>query len=444
MQRKDRNQERDSRENDISSPNRRALYSDCYESLETFFLNDDTVKKEPVLIGRPPLLRQTNAQVLLKLLRQSGPCSKADLVRASGLSAPTVTNVVAHLASAGLVEPIGEGDSTGGRPPDILRFRCERGCVIGAEITPHSVHLLLTDLNGQELERAEVEISRAASTPSAVSNLIAGAVRTLLRKHGQTEGQLLGLALGVPAIVNVEEGSVLSFSALRDWRAVPLGRMLGEILKCRVVVDNDTNLAAQGEYYCGAAQEEENFIFITIGEGVGAGIFLNGEIFRGSQWSAGEIGYLRVPSISREKPKIHDYGRLEKVLGAAGILKSWHSGTKGNWTHPIVKRAAEVFDLAAAGNAHAKRVLKQRAMILADVVLDMALILNPSVILLGGEVGNHPQLLQEVTTLLEGSEMPVVRVRLSTLGSSAVLLGGIYSCLEPAILSLIQPSKAAS
>jgi glucokinase len=83
-------------------------------------------------------------------------------------------------------------------------------------------------------------------------------------------------------------------------------------------------------------------------------------------------------------------------------------------------------------------------MILADVVLDMALILNPSVILLGGEVGNHPQLLQEVTTLLEGSEMPVVRVRLSTLGSSAVLLGGIYSCLEPAILSLIQPSKAAS
>ena len=83
------------------------------------------MKKEPVLIGRPPLLRQTNAQVLLKLLRHSGPCSKADLVRASGLSAPTVTNVVAHLASAGLIEAIGEGDSTGGRPPDILRFRAK-------------------------------------------------------------------------------------------------------------------------------------------------------------------------------------------------------------------------------------------------------------------------------------------------------------------------------
>ena len=402
------------------------------------------MKKEPILIGRPPLLRHTNAQVLLKLLRQSGPCSKADLVRASGLSAPTVTNVVAHLASAGLVELIGEGDSTGGRPPDILRFRAERGCVIGAEITSDSVHFLLADLNGQELGRASVDLSLAPPTPPNVCSLIATEVRGLLREHVQAEGQLLGLVVGIPAIVNVNEGSVLSFTALQDWRAVPLGRMLRDKLKCPVIVENDTNLAAQGEYYCGAAQKQENFVFITIGEGVGAGIFLNGQIYRGSQWSAGEIGYLRVPNISREKPAIDAYGRLEKVLGAAGILKSWRSGSKGNRTLPHVNCAAEVLDLAAAGNARAKQILKQRAVILADVVLDMALILNPSVILLGGEVGNHPRLLQEVTSLLEGSEVPVVRIKLGALGSSAVLWGAIYTCLEPAILSLIQPSKLAS
>ncbi|MGC2450503.1 MAG: ROK family transcriptional regulator [Candidatus Sulfotelmatobacter sp.] len=402
------------------------------------------MKKERVLIGRPPLLRHTNAQVLLKLLRQSGPCSKADLVRASGLSAPTVTNVVAHLASAGLIELIGEGDSTGGRPPDILRFRAERGCVIGVEITSDSVHFLLADLNGQELGRARVDLSSASSTPPNVCSLIATEVRGLLRKHGRAEGQLLGLVVGIPAIVNVNEGSVLSFTALQDWRAVPLGRMLQDKLRCPVIVENDTNLAAQGEYYCGAAQKQENFVFITIGEGVGAGIFLNGRIYRGSQWSAGEIGYLRVPSISREKPAIDASGRLEKVLGAAGILKSWRSASKGSRTLPQVNHAAEVLDLAAAGNAHAKQVLQQRAVILADVVLDMALILNPSVILLGGEVGNHPRLLQEVTSLLEGSEVPVVRIKLGALGSSAVLWGAIYSCLEPAILSLIQPSRLAS
>jgi glucokinase len=219
--------------------------------------------------------------------------------------------------------------------------------------------------------------------------------------------------------------------------------MLQDKLGCLVIVENDTNLAAQGEYYRGAAQKDENFVFITIGDGVGAGIFLNGEIYHGSQWSAGEIGYLRVPNVSREKPAIDAYGRLEKILGAAGILKSWRSGTKGNRAHPHVNRAAEVFDLAAAGNAHAKQILKHRATILADVVLDLALILNPSVILLGGKVGNHPRLLKEVTTMLEGSEVPVVHTRLGTLGSSAVLWGAIYASLEPAILRLIPPSKLA-
>lgn len=401
------------------------------------------VKKEPVLIGRPPLLRHTNAQVVLKLLRQSGPCSKADLVRASGLSAPTVTNVVAHLASAGLVEPIGEGDSTGGRPPDILRFKAERGCIIGAEITSDSVDFLLADLNGRELGRARVDLSAASSRPPNVCSLIATEARRLVRKHGPAEGQLLGLVVGIPAIVNVNEGSVLSFTALEDWRDVVLGRMLEDKLRCPVIVENDTNLAAQGEYYRGAAQKQNNFVFITIGEGVGAGIFLNGQIYRGSQWSAGEIGYLRVPNISREKPAIDAYGRLEKVLGASGILKSWRSGRDGSRARPRVNRAADVLDLAVAGNAHAKQILKQRAMILADVVMDMALILNPGVILLGGEVGNHPRLLHEVTKLLEGSEIPVVRIKLGTLGSSAVLWGAIYTCLEPAILSLIQPTKLA-
>jgi glucokinase len=188
---------------------------------------------------------------------------------------------------------------------------------------------------------------------------------------------------------------------------------------------------------------EENFVFITIGQGVGAGIFIGGRIYRGSQWSAGEIGYLRVPNISRANPTIHGYGRLEKVLGASGILKSWRAATKRARANPQVKCAADVFDLAAAGNAQAKRILQQRAAILADVVLDIALILNPSLILLGGEVGNHPSLAQEVTSLLAGSEVAVVRVNPSALGSSAVLWGAIHTALDSAIPGLIPVSKAA-
>jgi predicted NBD/HSP70 family sugar kinase len=400
------------------------------------------VKKVTVSVARPPLLRQTNAHLLLKLLREAGPCSKADLVRASGLSAPTVTNVVAHLASAGLVEPIGEGDSTGGRPPDIIRFRGERGCVVGVEIGPDFLRFLLADLDGRELGRTKVEIPWQSSKPVAVCAQIAREVRRLLRKHNQTEDQLLGLAVGVPAIVNVQEGIVFSFSKLKDWSNVSFKSMLKKEFNCQIIVENDTNLAAQGEFYRGAAKVESNFVFITIGEGVGAGIFLDGSIYRGSRWSAGEIGYLRVPHISRENPTVHGYGRLEKVLGASGILRSWRAARKRRQSRPKVSGAADVFDLAAAGNAQARKILLQRATILSDIILDLALILNPSLILLGGEVGSHPRLLQGVKTLLEGSEFAVVRVGLGALGSSAVLWGAIFMAMQTAVNSLLQPSDS--
>lgn len=396
--------------------------------------------RKPVVLGRPPLIRQTNAQILLRLLRENGPCSKADLVRASGLSAPSVTNVVTTLLSTGLVEAVGEGDSTGGRPPDILRFKAEHGAVAGVEITRDTLRFLLTDLNGGELAHSEIPIARSRSTPQRICQQISQEVRNLLRAKRHKASQLATLTVGVPAIVNVDEGIVVAFSALRNWNDVAFGPMLTRELKCKVVIDNDTNLAAAGEFHRGAAQGERDFVFVTIGEGVGAGIFLGGHIHRGSQWSAGEIGYLRVPAVSRERPAIHAYGELEKMLSGSGILKSWRGSSRSSRIRPRVGRAAEVWDLAAAGNAAAKKILQQRGAILADVILDLALILNPNLILLGGEVGNHPVLLRELETLLEGSEFPVVRVAQGILGSSAVLWGAACTALEPAIQGLLETS----
>jgi len=397
--------------------------------------------KNPVVLGRPPLIRQTNAQVLLQLLRDKGPCSKADLVRASGLSAPSVTNVVATLISTGLVEAVGEGNSTGGRPPDILRFKAEHRVVAGVEITRDTLRFLLTDLNGGQLARSEASIDRSQSTPRRICQQICSEVRKLLRDKKLMGNQLAMLTVGVPAIVNVDEGTVVALSALQNWNDVPLGPMLTREVKCRVVIDNDTNLAAQGEFHRGAAQGERDFVFVTIGEGVGAGIFLGGLIHRGSQWSAGEIGYLRVPAVSRARPAIHTYGELEKTLSASGILKSWRGRGQSSRIRSRVSHAADVWDLAAAGNGKGKRILKQRAAILADVILDLALILNPSLILLGGEVGNHPVLLHELGTLLGGSEFPIVRLALGTLGSSAVLWGAACTALEPAIHSLLLSAR---
>jgi glucokinase len=321
-----------------------------------------------------------------------------------------------------------------------LRFKAEHGCVAGVEITRSVIRFLLVDLSGRELAQSETLIKKSKSTPRQICRQIAKELRQLLRKRPLSQHQLFHVTVGVPAIVNVDEGTVLAFTALQSWNRVPLGPMLARDLKCQVLVDNDTNLAAQGEFHCGAARGVSDFVFITIGEGVGAGVFLNGRTYRGSQWSAGEIGYLRVPDISREHPSIHKYGKLETALSASGILKSWRSDGQMTSRSRVI-RAADVWDLAASGNAEAKRLLRQRATILADVILDLALILNPCLVLLGGEVGNHHGLLREVNALLEGSEFAILRVALGALGISAVLLGAVSSALEPTILRMLQPPR---
>jgi glucokinase len=394
------------------------------------------LKNESISVGRPSLLRHTNALRVLKLLRESGSCSKADLVRASGLSAPTITNVVGDLLSADLIKALGEGESNGGRPPDIIAFKAERGCVLAVKITADSVSFLLADLNGKELDIHEMPLGGRKTTPDAICILIGEEVRRLLRKHRKKREQLLAVVVGVPAITNVDEGMVLSISTLENWRSVPLRAKLSKIVDCLVIVENDTNLAAQGERYCGAAQAEETFILIHIGPNVGAGIVLGGQIYHGSQWSAGEIGYLRLPNTSRRRPTLHEFGELETVLTSAGILESWNEGKK-NATGEM--DALGVLNLAQGGDARAEKIVQHRAGIVADIVVNLSLILNPGLILLEGEVGGHPTLISAVQKQLQESEFAVTKIGAGKLGNTSVLWGGIAIALEM-IPSVLLPS----
>jgi glucokinase len=392
------------------------------------------VKKEPISIGRPSLLRHTNALMILKLLREAGSCSRADLVRASGLSAPTVTNVVGDLLAADLIKPLGEGESSGGRPPDMISFKAERGCMLAVEITAGVLSFLLTDLTGIELDRAQVSLADQKTTPEAICRLIGSEVRNLLRKHRKTRDKLLALVVGVPAITNVEDGIVLSISTLENWRSVPLRELLSKIIDCRVIIENDTNLAALGERYRGAAQTEETFIYINVGAGVGAGIVLGGQIHHGAQWSAGEIAYLRLPHVLRRYPTLHEFGELEAVLTNSGILKSWREVSTKPREHALSTSAkmdaVAVLNLAQTGDSRAKKVIQSRAAIVSDIIVNLSLILNPGLILLGGEVGSHPVLLNSVQKQLERCEFAVTKIAVAALGDTAVLWGAIAVGLE--------------
>jgi glucokinase len=401
------------------------------------------VKKRPIPIGRPSVLRHTNAHGILKLLRECGSCSRADLVRASGLSAPTVTNVVKDLLSADLVEPLGEGSSSGGRPPDMIRFKAERGCLLAVQITAKTISFLLTDLNGSELDREDFPLSKRKTIPEAVCAMIGDELKKLLRKHARSRNRLLALVVGVPAIANVDEGSVLSISTLEGWRSVPLRAMLSKIAGCLVIVENDMNLAAQGEYFCGTAQNVRDFVYINIGSNVGAGVFLGGRIHHGADWSAGEIAYLHLPSISRRQPTIHEFGELETVLTGPGILESWHEACAGRSRGATKNKldAADVLNLAQAGDPCAIKIVRQRSAIVADIIVNLSLILNPGLIVLGGEIGSHPILIDFVRKYLKGGEFAITRIAASPAHQRPVLWGGISLALE-ALPSVLLPQPA--
>jgi glucokinase len=399
------------------------------------------VKKEPIAVGRPSLLRRTNALTILKLLREAGSCSRADLVRASGMSAPTVTNVVGDLLAANLIKPLGEGESSGGRPPDMIRFKAERGCILGVRISAGTLSFLLTDLSGDELDTTQVPLAGRKTTPEAICELIAEEIRRLLKNHKKAREQLLAMVVGVPAITNVDDGVVMSISTLEEWRSVPLRRLLSRHVDCLIIIENDTNLSALGERHRGAARTEQTFILIDIGaNNVSAGIVLEGKLHHGAQWSAGEIAYLRLPHVFRRQPALHEFGELESVLTGSGILKSWKDAVAkaGSASMPASKQmdAVGVLNLAQSGDSRARKIILHRAGIVADVIVNLSLVLNPGLILLGGEVGSHPIMLSFVEKELEQSEFAIPKIAAASLGEFAAFWGAVALALEaiPALL----------
>lgn len=392
-------------------------------------------RESDLALGRPELLREVNARHLLRLLRLYGPCSRADLVRRSGLSAPTVSSAVAFLQDHGLVESIGPGRSNGGRRPSLLRFNHGLGYVAGVDIGRSVIRVALADLRGNIIERWVTDCP-AKLSPEEVVRRVASGIRELERRHGVPPGKILAASAGVPGITNPVAGIVISVPNFSPrWDDVPLRALLEKACHITTSVENDVNLAALGESWCGIAQGVKDFVFLSIGTGVGAGIFVNGQLYHGAEWTAGEIAYLYVPGTEESPLALRRRGPLESVIGSDGIEQFWLTlGARKQGGKNRVPRlgAAEVFDLAARGGAVALDVLQQTARILADAITNVCVILNSSLVVLGGRIGTHPALYEAVDRILERNEFSRPRLAVSSLGREAQLFGAIWLALNVA------------
>ena len=383
--------------------------------------------------ARPGQLREANCRMLLRLLRSIGPCSKADLVRGSGLSATTVSVAVDQLSGRGLIQKLGDGESKGGRPPGLLRFHAEHGLVAAADVGGTSLRMMLANLSGQPVAHWATHLGERQKTPRAVVSLIGKGLREMARTSSMRT-QVLHLVIGAPGITDVERGVVFAAPNLKGWTDLHLRELAERDLKVAVTVENDVNLAAVGEASLGVAKGKQDYVFIAVGTGVGAGVFLRGALHHGARWTAGEIGYLPVMNMPREPVHLERTGQLESVIGGRGIKAMWHDVLRRESLDgdQLLKgyRASQIFDLAAEGHALATEVLSHTACVLAEAITILALLYDPQMVVLGGGVGSHMALCRATEKELRKNQFAQPALHSSSLGSEAQMYGGISLALS--------------
>ncbi|MGA7410347.1 MAG: ROK family protein [Bryobacteraceae bacterium] len=307
------------------------------------------------------------------------------------------------------------------------------GHVIGVDIGGTNLRLSLADMTGLVVRKWS-GLTVAVSDADAVVGLICTGVDALLEEASLPHASLRALAAGAPGITDTDRGIVIATSYLMGWRNVPLRALLEGKLGVPVSVENDVNVAALGESWAGAARGISDFVFLAIGTGIGAGIVLNGQLFRGKGWAAGEVGYMLVPGVSETPVEPGTPGALEDAVGGEGVKAQWQrQWSESKTSLPKNARATEIFDHALEQNPLAQEVLQFSARTLAYAIYNMSVVLNCPLFVLGGGVGRHPALFDATRRFLEQRKTPVQpQVLASTLGSEAQLTGAIFLALETA------------
>jgi predicted NBD/HSP70 family sugar kinase len=313
------------------------------------------------------------------------------------------------------------------------RVSASNGYVVGVDIGGTNLRVALADMHGNVLGKW-LASTRSTSSAGMVVQQICEGVNHLLERKSVRRDSLRAVAAGAPGLTNAGTGMVIATSYLKGWRNVPLRNLLESALNVPAAVENDVRLAAIGEHWRGAARGIGDFAFLAIGTGIAAGIFVNGQLLRGRDWSAGEVGYMLVPGAPEAASKTSSPGSLENVIGGEGIKLQWATASNGHRSSLAGKlTATDIFEYALAGNPLAKKILDRSARILAYAVYNISLVLNSSLFVLGGGVGANATLLAATRRVLRSYNEPVrPKLAVSTLGQDAQLMGTIRLALDTA------------
>lgn len=393
--------------------------------------------------GSPALLRRLNSALVLRTIKARGPLSRADLARTTGLSKPTVNQVVENLLASDLIIESALFERPypprPGRPSRLLSFRPDAGYVLGIDIGADKILVLVADLNGAVVAAQRRRTAdQARQGAEALLAEVQGAVYDALASADVPLARLQGVGVGTPGIVDPMSGRVTLAPQIAGWHGIQLSKRLEHWLPCPVLVDSEVHLSLLAERQVGAIQGIDDAVYIHLGVGIGCGILIGGGIYRGANGAAGEIGYLPLPDGAPASEQ--GAGPFELAAGGAAFARHGRRAAArpegrllralagGN---PAAVDAGTIFEAARRNDAVAQAIVDELTALLARGVASVVVTLNPEVVLIGGGLSQAGQdLLAPLAARVQAMVPLPPRFVLSSLGDEAVAIGGLQRAIQ--------------
>ena len=372
-------------------------------------------------------VREVNLSSVLRLIYSEAPLSRAQLAVETGLNKSTVSSLVEDLLGRNLIHEMGINSTGTGRPAMLLEINPQAGVIIGVELGVDFIAVALSDFIGKFLWRKNVPADPAASqenTLSQVLELIEDAI-LFCKDKGY---RIFGLSFAVPGTVDLNDG-LLIFAPNLNWHNIPVRRVFSERTGLKVFIENDANAAAVAEHLFGAARNLKDFIFVFAGVGLGGGLFLNGQLYRGKGGYAGEIGHTSIMAEPFQLPcRCGNLGCWETYANQDSIIRRMESRLEDrqhtSLSIPFIKSAAD------QGDKNAIESIAEAGTAMGIGLAGLVNIFNPEKIIIGGPVsitGEYllPSIQQGMNKCAMAEIAVQTEVSLSEFGPDASLLGAV-------------------
>jgi len=372
--------------------------------------------------GSQAALRNANQRRVLEMLKASGELTQAQIARDTGLAPATVSNIVRDLTAAGVLD-----DSGAGQRRKAVRLARAAGIVVGIDFGHRHVTVAIADMAHEILGERRHTLGPSVSARDALKR-----ASTLLEEAmdevGAQMSEVVGIGMGLPAPIDSRTGEVGAVSILPGWVGVPATQLASEHFGQRVEVDNDANLGVLAEHMWGAGQGCDNLAFLKLADGVGAGLFIDGRLYRGRNGTAGEIGHTTFDEFG-EVCRCGNRGCLETIVAARAVVELLEPrfGTQLS--------IADIVRMAQDGDAACSRVLADTGRQAGVAVASLCNLFNPERILIGGELAQAGELLlapmrESVRRCGIPSSTEGLTIRLAELGARASALGAVALALS--------------